>query len=36
MTTHMKSINRKVWKMVETKIEIANLENPTASEEVLL
>jgi hypothetical protein len=36
MTTHIKSINRKVWKVVETKIEIANPENPTAAEEVLL
>jgi hypothetical protein len=36
MTTHINSINRKLWKVVETKIEIANLENPTAGEEVLL
>jgi hypothetical protein len=36
MTTHIKSINRKVWKVVETKIEIEDLENPTAAEEVLL
>ena len=36
MTTHIKSINRKVWKVVETKIEIANEEAPTAAEEVLL
>ena len=36
MTKHIKSINRKVWKVVETKIEIANLENPTTTEEVLL
>ena len=36
MTTHIKSINRKVWKEVETKIEIADLENPTTAEEVLL
>ena len=36
MTTHIKSINRKVWKVVETKIEIADPENPTAAEEVLL
>ena len=36
MTTYIKSINRKVWKVVETKIEIANPENPTAGEEVLL
>ena len=25
-----------MWKVVETKIEIANLENPTTGEEVLL
>jgi hypothetical protein len=36
MTTHIKLINRKVWKMVETKIEIEDPENPTATEEVLL
>ena len=36
MTTHIKSINRRVWKVVETKIEIANLEAPTAAKEVLL
>ena len=36
MTTHIKSINRKVWKVVEIKIEIGDLENPTAAEEVLL
>ena len=36
MTTYIKSINRKVWKLVETKIEIANEEAPTAAEEVLL
>ena len=36
MTTYIKSINRKVWKVVKTKIEVANLENPTAIEEVLL
>jgi hypothetical protein len=36
MTTHIKSINRKVWKVVETKIEIKDLENPIATEEVLL
>ena len=34
--THIKSINRKVWKVVETKIEIGDPENPTAAEEVLL
>ena len=36
MTTYIKSINRKVWKVVETKIEIEDPENPTAVEEVLL
>ena len=36
MTTHIKSINRKVCKVVETKIEIGDPENPTATEEVLL
>ena len=36
MTTHIKSINRKVWKVVETKIEVANTEAPTVAEEVLL
>ena len=36
MTTYIKSINRKVWKVVETKIEIADAEAPTAAEEVLL
>ena len=36
MTTYIKSINRRVWKVVETKIEIDDLENPTATEEVLL
>ena len=36
MTTHIKSINRNVWKVVETKIEIDDMENPTAAEEVLL
>ena len=36
MTTYIKSINRKVWKVVETKIEIANEEAPTIAEEVLL
>jgi hypothetical protein len=36
MTTYIKSINRKVWKVLETKIEIANKEAPTAVEEVLL
>ena len=36
MTTHIKSINRKVWKVVETKIEIVDPENHTVAEEVLL
>ena len=36
MTTHIKSINRRVWKVVQIKIEIANPENPTTAEEVLL
>ena len=36
MITHIKSINRKVWKVVETKIEVANAEAPTVAEEVLL
>ena len=36
MITYIKSINRKVWKGVETKIEIEDPENPTAAEEVLL
>ena len=36
MTTYIKSINRKVWKVVETKIEIEDPENPTTAEEVLL
>jgi hypothetical protein len=36
MTTYIKSINRKVWKVVETKFEVADPENPIAAEEVLL
>ena len=36
MTIYIKSINRKVWKVVETKIEIEDPENPTAAEELLL
>jgi hypothetical protein len=36
MTTYIKLINRKVWKVVETKIEIADQETPIATEEVLL
>ena len=36
ITTYIKSINRKVWKLVETKIEIENEEAPTTAEEILL
>ena len=36
MTTYIKSININVWKVVETKIEVANVEAPTIAEEVLL
>jgi hypothetical protein len=36
MTAYNKSINRKVWKVVETKFEVADTENSTAVEEVLL
>ena len=36
VATHMKSISRRVWQVVETKIEIADPENPTTPEEVLL
>ena len=36
MTIYIKSINRKVWRVVETKIEIADEEAPTAAEEMLL
>ena len=36
MTTYIKSINRKIWKVVETKIEIEDEEAPTATEEILL
>jgi hypothetical protein len=36
MTTYVKSINKKVWKVVATKIEIANEEAPIVTEEVLL
>ena len=32
MTTYIKSINKKVWKMVETKIEIEDEGAPTAAE----
>ena len=36
MTTYIKSIDRKVWRVVETKIEIEDPENPITVEEVLL
>ena len=36
MTTYIKSFNRKVWKVVETKIEVANAKAPTATKEVIL
>ena len=35
MTTYIKSINRMVWKVVEIKIEIEDLENPIVAEELL-
>jgi hypothetical protein len=36
MTTHIKSINKKVWMVVKTKIEIEDPENPITAKEVLL
>ena len=36
MTTYIKSINRKVWKVIEIKIEIEDEEAPTTAEEMLL
>ena len=36
MITYIKSINRKVWTVVETKIEIDDEEAPTVAEEMLL
>jgi hypothetical protein len=36
MTTYIKPINKKVWKVVKTKFEVADLENPTMGEQVLL
>jgi hypothetical protein len=33
MTAHLKSINREVWKVTETKFEVANTEAPTLMEE---
>ena len=34
--TYIKSINRKIWKVVETKIEIEDEDAPTTVEEILL
>ena len=36
MITYIKSINMKVWKVVETKIKIEDEEAPTTVEEMLL
>ena len=36
MTTYIKSINKNVWKVVETKIEVANSEALSVAKEVLL
>ena len=36
MTTYIKLINRRVWKVMETKIEIDDEEAPTTTEEMLL
>jgi hypothetical protein len=36
MTTFIKSINRKVWKVVETKFEVFDSKNPTTIKEILL
>ena len=36
MTTHIKSINRNIWKVIETMIEVANPEAPTVAKEILL
>ncbi|XP_066360876.1 uncharacterized protein [Miscanthus floridulus] len=33
MTTHIKSINQKIWLVVEKKFEVVDLEAPTAAEE---
>jgi hypothetical protein len=35
MTAHIKSINREVWKVTETKFEVVNPEAPTLVEEKL-
>jgi hypothetical protein len=33
ITAHLMSINREVWKVTETKFEVANSEAPTSVEE---
>jgi len=33
MTAHLRSINREVWKVTETKFEVANQNTPTRVEE---
>ena len=33
MKSHLKSINREVWNVTETKFEVANAEAPTPAEE---
>ena len=33
MITHIKWINWKIWQVVETKFEVANLEQPTMAKE---
>ena len=33
MTTHIKSININIWQVVETKIELANAEQPIVADE---
>jgi hypothetical protein len=33
MTAHLKSINKEVWKVTETKFEVANPKAPTPMEE---
>ena len=33
MIAHIKSINREIWKVVETKFEVANPDAPTSVEE---
>ena len=36
MTTHLKSMNTKIWEVVDKKFEVENLEAPTAVEVVSL